>query len=191
MGNLVGWVFGGLSNFVYEIFSGGEKVGEGEKTFTKEAPPSLISYLSPGEKDKVSAVEKKISKIGFKTKIRFIYLAEKEVFDTHRAVPGILGALNQFNTLDMNGFKPDNFVKTQPSPLDFFPVKKMNKMKKELMRGYKSRSSSRGSNPYVLNIEELATIYHFPVVSVEAPLIKKTGSKRGEPPFSLPVKEAF
>jgi len=40
----------------------------------------------------------------------------------------------------------------------------------------------------ILNIEELATLYHFPVVSVIPPLIKKTGSKKAEPPFGLPVK---
>jgi len=40
----------------------------------------------------------------------------------------------------------------------------------------------------ILNIEELATLYHFPVVTVSPPLIKKTGSKRAEPPFGLPVK---
>jgi len=40
----------------------------------------------------------------------------------------------------------------------------------------------------ILNTEELATLYHFPVNMVKASLIKKTSSKRAEPPLGLPVK---
>jgi len=193
LGNFVSKGLGSIANLGYEVLSGGESVGESEGTFkgSKEPPPSLMTYLSPGQKDTVSSVEKKISKIGFKTKFRVIYIAQKDIFYVHRAVPGILGALNQFNTLDLNGFKPDDYMKTQVSPYDFFPQSKLKKRKNEIMKGYKKRSISRGSNPYILNIEELATIFHFPVISVIAPLVKKTGSKRGEPPFALPVKNDF
>ena len=39
---------------------------------------------------------------------------------------------------------------------------------------------------YVLNIEELASLYHLPHVSVETPNIVWTSSKKGEPPSDLP-----
>ena len=38
-----------------------------------------------------------------------------------------------------------------------------------------------------MNIEELATIYHFPGVDIKAPLLKTTESKKSEPPFKLPI----
>ena len=44
-----------------------------------------------------------------------------------------------------------------------------------------------GAPSFILNVEELATIFHFPMATVKAPLLKKTEAKRGEAPFSLPV----
>ena len=191
LGNIVTKGLGALSTFVFEsIYS--EKVGEGGPVMSKrEAPPSLVTFMSPGARDTVFSVQKKIAKIGFRTKMRLVYVAKKENFSVHRGVTGVLGALNQFNTLDMNGFKPDEGTKTQASPYSFFPERLLKKRKESIMKAYKTRNFRSGTNGYILNIEELATLYHFPVISVEAPLVKKTGSKRGEPPFALPTKEQF
>uniref|UniRef100_A0A7C4R9X6 DUF87 domain-containing protein n=1 Tax=candidate division CPR3 bacterium TaxID=2268181 RepID=A0A7C4R9X6_UNCC3 len=41
---------------------------------------------------------------------------------------------------------------------------------------------------YILNIEELASIYHLPTTSVETPNIDWSGSKKGEPPATLPIE---
>ena len=57
------------------------------------------------------------------------------------------------------------------------------------MWGYKYRSIWRGRRVFVLNIEELASLWHFPVITVKAPQVKKTEAKRGEPPVLLPVGE--
>ena len=40
---------------------------------------------------------------------------------------------------------------------------------------------------YVLNTEELATIYHLPDMGVRAPLLPRVEAKRGEPPVGLPI----
>jgi hypothetical protein len=40
----------------------------------------------------------------------------------------------------------------------------------------------------VLTPEELATIYHFPITSVEAPNLKRIETKRGGPPSGLPIE---
>ena len=189
--SLISSVVGGLANFLYEAIFG-ETVSGGEtKELKKEAPPSLISFLSPGEKEVVTAIQRKISKIGFRTKIRIIYLAKKDLYDVHRAIPGVLGAFNQFNTLDMNGFKPDDYVKTVPPSFSLCPQKDLVKKKNSILKAYRERSFRCGTNGYILNIEELATIYHFPVATVESPLIKKTGSKKAEPPLTLPIKDTF
>jgi hypothetical protein len=39
-----------------------------------------------------------------------------------------------------------------------------------------------------MNIEELATIWHFPLPFVKTPLLQKAGAKRAEPPTGLPVE---
>ena len=56
-----------------------------------------------------------------------------------------------------------------------------------LMTGYQRRSWGTGANPVFLNVEELATIWHFPTITIKAPLVKKSESKRAEPPSGLPI----
>lgn len=144
-----------------------------------------IAALSPGERRVIEAIQHKASKIGFAVKFRMVYLGLKEVFSKPRGVAGVLGAINQFNTLDMNGFKPDDRAKTSKPMIA--GEKRLAAKQTVLMRAYKNRSSTVGARNCILNIEELASLWHFPVSTVKAPLIKKTGSKRGEPPFGLPV----
>jgi len=40
----------------------------------------------------------------------------------------------------------------------------------------------------VLNIEELATIFHFPAGVVRAPKLQTVYSRKGEPPVNLPIE---
>lgn len=141
--------------------------------------------LSPGEKRIIEAIENKISKIGFAVKFRMIYLAEKEIFNKAKGVAGVLGALSQFNTLDMNGFKPDS--RTITSAAYLLVKERLGKKQTRILKNYKERRGQAGAKQNILNIEELATLYHFPVQEVKAPMIKKAGSKRGEPPFGLPT----
>ncbi len=147
-------------------------------------PPSMMLHLPPNVRATVEAVGMKISKLGFETKFRGIYLGKKGVFSKAR-IPGMIGAMKQFSTLDMNGFKPDKVMKTTRDY--FFVERKLNIIKRRLMLGYKYRSHWSGHAKYVLNIEELASLWHFPVITVKAPQVKKTDAKRGEPPVALPV----
>lgn len=150
---------------------------------------SLMLYLTPGQRGVIEGVERKISKIGFTVKIRGIYVARHEVFEKSRAAHPMVGAVKQFNTIDMNALKPD-YKKTGTGGLIFFRKYRLKERKKKLMFAYKARSNWRGySAGYVLNIEELASIYHFPMLGVKAPLLKKTEAKKGEPPAGLPFEE--
>ncbi|HYE60246.1 MAG TPA: hypothetical protein VEA18_03635, partial [Candidatus Kapabacteria bacterium] len=58
-----------------------------------EGPSNNLSSLTPGQTKLVEAMENKISYIGFKTKIRAVYVARKEVFRKDRAVAGLVGAI--------------------------------------------------------------------------------------------------
>ena len=40
---------------------------------------------------------------------------------------------------------------------------------------------------YVLNVEELATLFHFPTFEVTAPVAPRVEAKRGKPPSGLPI----
>lgn len=178
-----------------DMFLGG---GATEQKEEKKEAPFRMLMISPGERGTLEAMEMKISKIGFATKIRFVYIAEKQVFDKGSRIALVKGAFQQFGSLDLNSFK--NYGKVTPKS-DYFwqrhkifehltlgSYKTKHTRQMHLMGAYRRRDSFVGAPRYILNIEELATLFHFPQMIVKTPLIKKTEAKRAEPPFSLPRK---
>lgn len=144
--------------------------------------------MSPGERRTVEQIEKKAGKLGFETKIRHIYVAPKAIFAKGRGVSAVMGAIKQFNTLDMNGFKPHPITKTVAHY--FFTKYRVALRQRRIIRAYSNRSNWAGlGTGKILNIEELASIWHFPMLTVKAPLVKKIQSTRSEPPFTLPIGE--
>ena len=152
----------------------------------KEILMSKMASLSPGERKVVEAIQNKLSKIGFKSKFRMIYWGRKEVFSKGRGIAAVIGAIKQFNTLDMNGFKPDANAKTAATGL--FPKKNLAKKQIAFLNNYQKRNFYAGANGYILNIEELATLFHFPMRTVKAPLLKRAETRRAEPPVTLPTE---
>ncbi len=163
--------------------------GESPAGQEDKGPPTLMQHLAPHERSVVESIGIKLSKFAYICKIRLLYLGKHDVFDKNR-VAAVTGALRQFNTLDMNGFMIDKRTKTS---VDYFLVKLRNKWRKNrLLWNYKYRSNWRGRNRFMLNVEELATMYHFPVTTVvKAPRVQKTESKRSEPPTALPLEAEF
>ena len=141
-----------------------------------------MQYLSPGEREIVEGVEKKISKVGFKTTIRVIYLARKEVF----YVPtffSVVASLRQLGTQHMNSIKWNGATITAGK----FPFKKNKENFRKKWLLYKYRRRRYGEKTSVFNIEELATLFHFPGRIVASPTMPRIQAKRGEPPSGLPT----
>ncbi len=174
-------------------------VGVGDQIFGREASegghdehsddgePNQLRYLTPGQTKVVEDMETKITHVGFKTKMRGVYLARKEVFHPSRGVNALIGAISQFNVPTSNSIVPTFGVGASY----FFKDKRSAEKKNLLMKAYKKRKIKVGSNPYVLNSEELATIWHFPMSHVKTPLLQKTEGKRAEPPAGLPTERIF
>lgn len=157
--------------------------GEAGKEKKKDEPVNLLQFLPPNQRALIEGIGIKISKIPFEVKFRLVYLAKKDVFNGAR-VAGVMGALKQFNTLDMNGFKPSSTMKTSA---DYFRVEqRVNALRRKILRHFKNRSMT-GGHPITMNVEELASIWHFPVITVKAPSVQKQEAKRGEPPVRLPI----
>lgn len=141
--------------------------------------------LSPGSKTTIEAVEDKIAKIGFKSKLRLLYAADKQVFKPSRCMNGVVGAMNQFHVQNSNALVPGQFTH---APYDG-SHKKSNLLKRTFVKVFKSRKLKwKKKGGYILNIEELATLWHFPLPFVKTPLLQKAGYKRSEPPAGLPME---
>ena len=144
--------------------------------------------LTKGQMDIISAVERSVSKVGFDVGIRTMYLAEKEVFNGTN-IPALMGLMKPFNSPSLNVFKPQNITSFDYPWQDWKDIR-LNKLKRDALLAYKKRSYFFGpmkEKHFVLNAEELATIFHFPGTVVQTPTLGRLLSKKAEPPSNLPV----
>lgn len=171
-----------------DLFFGPSKAKETSRKKEERSIENLLMYLTPGQREVVSEIEKNIAKLGFNTLIRFIYWAKADIFSGANKA-AVIGAFKQFNTQNLNGFKKNS--KISPS-LDYWFVKRREFYRKvSVLNNYKKRYfphqgfSKRG---FVLNTEELATIYHIPGKTVAAPTMPRIEAKKGGPPVGLPTQ---
>ncbi len=149
---------------------------------------------SKGEAEVIAALERSVSKFSFDCGIRAIYIADKDKYDPAN-IGGILGSLKQYGSINLNGFKPNGWLFDFDYPWeDWFNNK--GKLKSLVLEEYKLRrffyspwknKKFHSSKPFVLNIEELATIYHFPGSVSSTPTFERIPSLKSKAPSNLPI----
>ncbi len=155
----------------------------------KEEKTDLTAWatkLRPDQKIAIELMEKKISKKAMESKIRIMYIAKKEVMNKAKGISGIMGTISQFNNPYGSSLVPSGDV-TTGVPKYFRVKQRVAKRQSLFIKAYKGRSMWRGKVMYHLNAEELASIFHFPNISVKAPMMTKVESKKVEPPMDLPT----
>lgn len=122
--------------------------------------------LSSNVENQLNIIENKVSRVGFKVNIRALsHSSDKDkAASTMRA---FMAALKQYTSVNYNSFS-------------------INQITEDGLKMYKSRFFKDNDN-FILNSEELATIYHFPYSNIETPNISWEYSKLSEPPSNLPV----
>lgn len=128
---------------------------------------SAPKELSERDKTRISEAEKKATKLGYQVKIRLAYLGESPT-NAKLRMQAIVGTFKQYNSTNLNGFKVTGAS-----------------FRSEDLAKYRARLFvDRG---YILNIEELASVFHLPHTNVETPNIVWASSKTAEPPAKLPI----
>lgn len=185
--NILAPIFGlfFLSNGEPMIWWTDAEAAKSKKDTKKDELPSQMLHLTPGQRGTLEAIERKASKILFECKIRLIYLSPHDQYNPGRVIAPVFGSLKQFSTMDLNAFKPDGKTKTKVEW--FFAKTRMAWRRQSLIKAYKARSNRAGHEHFMLNIEELATFWHFPSTEISTPMLQKTESKKSEPPSSLPI----
>ncbi|NCC70238.1 hypothetical protein EOM09_01505 [bacterium] len=148
------------------------------------------SKLSISDKNKVEAIERKLSKPMFQVKIRFFYMAKKEVMNKSKGISTFFGSTFQFVNSDGNALKSNGEITTL-DPEYFLKNRRRNERKNNFMSAWKKRHLALGGPPIVMNVEELATLFHFPSSQVKTPNLSRIESKKIEPPTDLPIVEDY
>lgn len=157
------FIFGGTIDWTYlsEIIWALFRPPEGGTTSETKVE------LSERAKTQIAKAEEKATKLGYEVKIRLAYLGQSDV-DAKLNMQALVGTFKQFNSTNLNGFKQIG-----------------GSFNKSDLNAYKMRQFS--DHGFILNISELASVYHLPHTSVETPNIVWANSKTAEPPAKLPV----
>lgn len=123
--------------------------------------------LSERDKTRVAKAEEKATKLGYQVKIRLAYVGNNEM-NAKLNMQALVGTFKQFNSTNLNGFKMSGAT-----------------FDKNSLDAYKARQFT--DDGFVLNISELASVYHLPHTNVETPNIVWASSKTAEPPAKLPM----
>ncbi len=162
----------------------------------EELSPELM--LSPGEKRKVDALERKISKKYFKCHIMHIYLGRSDVIDKAKfKMP--MSYFNNFSDNNIGSIVPKGAFITKQSQdwwnWFLFPKRRKYLLKRKFIRNYITRTplyypEVHPDGQFVLNTEELATLFHFPPKVAGPPsILERVSSKKSEAPWGLPTEE--
>ncbi len=171
------------------LFEGlmGSGASDGKPAKPPDKPQSKYGQMTAGEKEIVDAIHKKSSKLAYKVKLRFLYIAKKQVLAKARIVQPFIGAIKQFSSNTLQALKPETKHVGVNGNLWWFKAQRNDARKTHLMAAYRRRSNWAGLHAFHMTVDELATIWHFPhSLQVKAPQLKKTLSKRMEPPNNLP-----
>lgn len=172
-----------------EILTSGISKSEPKK---EEAliPPEM--HMTPGERNIVEAIERKASKAGFQTTIRFVLLGQRGKWNkAHLRLPFVY--FSSYTTQDMNALYPLGATITKIHYSWFLPLNSLRDRRKylrqrKLLRNYINRlppffPKDPGDGRFILNIEEVASLFHFPSWEVSpVPTVSRIESKTQAPP---------
>ncbi|MDO8581335.1 MAG: type IV secretion system DNA-binding domain-containing protein [bacterium] len=139
--------------------------------------------LSPLEQEMVKGLEEKTAKGGMDVNIRIV-VASKDAERAEMLLENIVNAFNQFNVYEYG----NSLEKTRPESHKhlrklFFKLF----LEKRLIRDFIFRSY-RERRKLILNTEEMASLYHFPLPTTETPNIQWLLAKRAPAPVNTPTE---
>jgi hypothetical protein len=184
-------------------------------TSIKEEGARIETRVPDFLKPEVTGMSNKISKIGFDVGIRACYLAKKEIFPIGTRTNNsrnIRLILRQFSNPNLNSFSRHNSTQADAYNGYFLiSAKTITLLANRMLNKYRARSffhpkmrekifSMKNifwpfssfikayvkSSIFVLNIEEIATLWHFPGQILKVPTLERIESKEAAPPTNLP-----
>jgi hypothetical protein len=145
--------------------------------------------LTKGQQFVIESIERATSKLQFEVGMRALYFAPKDTFRFSIA-SALFTLMNPFNTNDLNEFIPTRFHAGFDYPWQDFRDFRSIRVMYRAFNYYRLRAYFNPpyeQRPFVLNSEELATIFHFPGATLQTPTLEKIQSRRFGAPANLPM----
>ena len=98
--------------------------------------------------------------------------------------------MKQYNSNTLNEFTPTRYVYGFQYPWEDYKGLRQDRQRRRVFDAYRRRSYFHypyKTQPFVLNTEELATMFHFPGATVQTPTVARVPSKKSEAPSDLPI----
>jgi len=177
----------------------GKLMGRLDSDGKKQDAEVSTLQLTSGEQQKIKAIEKSLGKIAFEVGFRALYLARGDAFRASN-IAGLIGSTRQYNSPNLNGFKPVYDTGFKYPWQDYFKKRGTEKKRiffenfvnrafyyQDVQYDPYSRYSKRKKTPFVLTSEELATIFRIPGRVSETTTLERIESTKSQPPQNLPI----
>ncbi len=149
-----------------------------------------------GQSEKIAAIERNVSKLGFDVGARGLYLARPEKFNSPM-IAHLIALFKPFTSEEWNGITSSAWMKRfDDYPWEIGVEKKKNLYRRKMVEQYRRRQFFY--NPFfeggllakdsmVMSTEELATVFHIPSSAIGTPGLVRIQSATGEAPSNLPT----
>jgi hypothetical protein len=179
--NLLAKLLGFFIKLPGEVFSA---MTQGPAELPSAKDDFKFHLYNPVEEARMKGILQKISRTGYKTKIRVLYMTPAGKF-RKPAQGTAIGVFKQFNTFHMNSLKPDSLTKTS-GPSYFFKLSRRRFRKRTIFLLYQWRDFWGNDSGFMLTAEELSTLYHFPVKYLRSPVVEHAAAGLGGAPENVP-----
>ncbi|MBI3631195.1 MAG: hypothetical protein HY221_02560 [Candidatus Sungbacteria bacterium] len=196
-----------------EVESIKERTGK-RRMFSPQFGEFIMIDRAPGDVELMKAIERKIAKPAFNFVLRYMFISPSDVFSSSFGRRSVLSAMNQYASETVSKFGHNvrawTLAKIWFAPY-VFPKRRARGRTERLYGRYRGRQMykqdrfmervfdmhfydwgfvpagmTRGRN--VMNVEELATVYHLPTnLVLTGPLVKRVEAKKGGPPAGLAI----
>lgn len=147
-----------------------------------------IKYMSKQESMVHDALQRALYKPSFDCGIRAMYIAQKDKFRS--PISSYVGSIwRLFASDQLNSFKSSGGTGGGDYPWQDFMGKNSAEKKEKFFKAFIGRQFfyPAPKKQMVLNVEELATIFHLPGREVSTPTFSRVEAKKAEPPANLPI----
>lgn len=186
-----------LKEIFEQVVFGPQKEGSGASAKYKWIEPQKTEIedrellLTPGERDILSKIENKVKKAVFRTTVRGIYVAKRENWNpSHKTLSR--SYFSHFSTQNLNRISFSILTRTKVHYL--WRERRVYLRARRIFRNYILRFPplfpDRDQVCAILNTEELATVFHFPVkiTGLVAPTTARVEFKKAGAPPNLPIE---